>query len=411
MFSPLPACLLPSSKLFAHLILSQVAGLPLIARRYRAFINGCIFFCFLPSPQTLIKTQPSWINLGEVQKQKYRPVCTHMGVTFPDPGWLISFILSVVLGACHRPGPALGLGWCWVRHLSAFKAHECAVGNREPGAESDNRVCCMFAKRGMQKTKRRGEKGKSPQGGEKRKEAILSFWNSLLSFTAAFTQCPPPPASIWPIPPMQLLTTCKRLQDLPRGNVYAAPSPPLAKPCVSFLPARPERTAGSAAPSAADRGETVGTSGGDLGNRGRNRRRRGQPFASRCPAGRRRLPHPSSPLYKRFSPPRPDPSPPRRPRAQRKSLGRGAGDGSGSWGFRELSLPRTLLPCREPRPSALNPGRILRAGMGSSRCAPSLHKQGAGSQGHERWQLCSYCWNCRRATLSLSWGFLEESRG
>lgn len=213
---------------------------------------------------------------------------------------------------------------------------------------------------------------------------------------------------------MQLLTTCKRLQDLPRGNVYAAPSPPLAKPCVSFLPARPERTAGSAAPSAADRGETVGTSGGDLGNRGRNRRRRGQPFASRCPAGRRRLPHPSSPLYKRFSPPRPDPSPPRRPRAQRKSLGRGAGDGSGSWGFRELSLPRTLLPCREPRPSALNPGRILRAGMGSSRCAPSLraaHKQGAGSQGHERWQLCSYCWNCRRATLSLSWGFLEESRG
>lgn len=208
MFSPLPACLLPSSKLFAHLILSQVAGLPLIARRYRAFINGCIFFCFLPSPQTLIKTQPSWINLGEVQKQKYRPVCTHMGVTFPDPGWLISFILSVVLGACHRPGPALGLGWCWVRHLSAFKAHECAVGNREPGAESDNRVCCMFAKRGMQKTKRRGEKGKSPQGGEKRKEAILSFWNSLLSFTAAFTQCPPPrpppsgpslPCNYWPL--------------------------------------------------------------------------------------------------------------------------------------------------------------------------------------------------------------------
>lgn len=78
-----------------------------------------------------------------------------MGVTFPDPGWLTSFILPcVVLGACHTSVPVLGLGThCWVRHLSAFQALGWVVGDREPRAESDSRVCCRFSNRVMQKTK------------------------------------------------------------------------------------------------------------------------------------------------------------------------------------------------------------------------------------------------------------------
>ena len=82
--------------------------------------------------------------------------------------------------------------------------------------------------------------------------------------------------------------------------------------------------------------------------------------ASGLPVSHRRelAPNPSSLLYKRFSPPRADPSPPRRPRPSARPRGRGRSRREGMEaveGFLGLPLPRRPLPYVEPLPRAADP--------------------------------------------------------
>lgn len=146
----------------------------------------------------------------------------------------------------------------------------------------------------------------------------MSFRNPL-SVTASrhadpLSDPPPTPA------PQQLLTTCKpssgpggpsglQLQDLPRGNFHAAPSPVLPKPRAGFLEAHPERPE-----RAAQDGQARGDRG-DPGSRGKHRRQHRQPLASWCPEGWQQVP--SLTLYKHFSPPRARPFPAPAPQAGR----------------------------------------------------------------------------------------------